>query len=277
MVSMRRKKTLARRLAELAFNPHRFNDSAVYQLYLKARYPKRYEEARKEQAFYKALIRQAGSGLVFDVGANGGGKAVIFAEAADRVLCVEPDPAAVRILRARFAKSKKVDVVDKGVGSAIGSFPFHVFGDADGGNTFSKKWSASPGVLGESNRPDKEPERVIDVAVVTLDSLIEQFGKPSYIKIDVEGFELEVLKGLTQPVNLISIECALPKFTNETLQCLKRYEELQPGATFNYCISEPPSAFVSERWLSEAEMAHEVVNGAHTYMEIYMRKPVENG
>jgi len=43
--------------------------------------------------------------------------------------------------------------------------------------------------------------------MVTLDAAtIETFGKPFYCKIDVEGWELDVLKGLSQPIPLISFE-----------------------------------------------------------------------
>jgi hypothetical protein len=49
-------------------------------------------------------------------------------------------------------------------------------------------------------------ERTFDVETVVLDSMIATYGKPGYIKIDVEGFEYEVLKGLSQQVPLISFE-----------------------------------------------------------------------
>ena len=48
--------------------------------------------------------------------------------------------------------------------------------------------------------------RPVKVLSTTLDDLIEQYGSPDYIKIDVEGYEYEVLQGLSKKQNIISFE-----------------------------------------------------------------------
>ena len=70
-----------------------------------------------------------------------------------------------------------------------------MFGESDCYNTFSKKWVDLLGAEDvETGRPAKELLNVIEVPVTTLDYLIVRFGTPCYIKIDVEGFEVEVIK-----------------------------------------------------------------------------------
>lgn len=260
-----------RRLVGMVFGSHRINDSRLYQHYLKLRYPEYYARKLREDSFYKQLISQVGNSLVFDIGANGGGKAVIFAKHAQRVVCVEPSPGAVLVLNQRFANMPAVTVVNKGAGPREGSLPFHFFGDDDCYNTFSTKWVNVLARRDDQGRPFKESQSVIDVDVTTLDLLIDQFGIPSYLKIDVEGYECEVLKGLTREISIISIECNLPDFESETMDCLARLDEIQGGAVFNYCTTEPPSKFGSDRWITRSEMEGVVRDRSHRFLEIYSR------
>jgi FkbM family methyltransferase len=48
---------------------------------------------------------------------------------------------------------------------------------------------------------------VIKVPTITLDTMIESFGQPEIIKVDVEGYEYEVFSGLTVKSGKICFEC----------------------------------------------------------------------
>ncbi|MDZ4877485.1 MAG: hypothetical protein CLLPBCKN_006920 [Chroococcidiopsis cubana SAG 39.79] len=84
----------------------------------------------------------------------------------------------------------------------------------------------------------------IQVPVITLDQAIEDHGLPDYCEIDVEGWEFEVLKGLTQPIPLVSFEYHLSQHeVNQARACLyylKQFGELhinlraQGRALFTY-------------------------------------------
>jgi FkbM family methyltransferase len=249
-----------RRLLNRWINPHRLNDSALYGLYLKLRHPQHLQQKRLERAFYERLIAANGGGTVFDIGANCGQKAVQFRACARRVICVEPDPTAVEQLRARLGHRDDVVIVPAGVGDEAGQATFYQLSPASPLNTFSRQWSDAQAATASET----------SVAIVTLDQLIASHGLPSYIKIDVEGYELQVLQGLHQPIRALSFECNLQQFRRQTLDCIARLAALQPGL-FNHCLSEPPSRFASDRWLTAAEMTAIVAGADHDYAEIYFQ------
>jgi hypothetical protein len=84
------------------------------------------------------------------------------------------------------------------------------------------------------------------VEVVTLDDLITMYGVPAFCKVDVEGFELEVLSGLSQPVRALSFEY-LPPAHDAALAVLELVEKLGPYQ-YNYSPVET-MRLASEEWL----------------------------
>jgi FkbM family methyltransferase len=60
----------------------------------------------------------------------------------------------------------------------------------------------------------------VEVEVTTLDLLIKKHGLPYFCKIDVEGFETKVLKGLSQPIPILSFEFLSTRHKSR-VTCLK--------------------------------------------------------
>jgi hypothetical protein len=71
------------------------------------------------------------------------------------------------------------------------------------------------------------------------------------VKIDVEGFEAEVLAGLTTPVRALSFEY-LPATRGIALECIERLAALG-RYRYNWSPGESHS-LATERWLDAAEM-----------------------
>jgi hypothetical protein len=92
-------------------------------------------------------------------------------------------------------------------------------------------------------------EQTVDVPMTTLDALIAAHDKPSFIKIDVEGYEEEVLAGLSQPVKALSFEFTTIQ-RDMARACVERCAALG-YAQFNAALGE--SQLLGE-WRSAAEM-----------------------
>ena len=89
--------------------------------------------------------------------------------------------------------------------------------------------------------------------MTTVDDLIERYGEPAFCKIDVEGFEVDVLSGLSRPLRALSFEY-LPPAHDDALTALEIVERLGAGAyRYNYSPMETMK-FASPRWLDAAEL-----------------------
>jgi Methyltransferase FkbM domain len=96
-------------------------------------------------------------------------------------------------------------------------------------------------------------DRAVEVAVTTLDDLVATYGEPAFCKVDVEGFEAEVLAGLSRPLRALSFEY-LPMAHDAALAVLDRVEELG-GSSYRYNYSPIETMrWASERWLDAGEL-----------------------
>jgi FkbM family methyltransferase len=141
--------------------------------------------------------------LVFDIGANIGNTVEQFTLINSKVICFEPNPTLASELRGRFENSSVV-VDERAVSDKNGTQIFKI-SNANTISTLSEDWITNSRFT-ESYTWDTH----VQVETVTLDSIVEQYGEPDYIKIDVEGHEFEVLTSFTKllPNTLLSFEWA---------------------------------------------------------------------
>ncbi|HEV8722542.1 MAG TPA: FkbM family methyltransferase [Candidatus Binatia bacterium] len=156
----------------------------------------RSDNRRYEPVFYRAFVEQIEQGMtVFDIGAHIGLLTLGAAKRVGRngrVYAFEPSPETAKILERHICLNRwqdRAEVVKAVVSDVAAVVPFYIYGVS---------MAAS---LGKENVEALNPEQPnaavkIDVPSVTLDEFCKGRNiKPAIMKIDVEGAELQVLRG----------------------------------------------------------------------------------
>jgi len=136
---------------------------------------------------------------IVDVGSNAGHWAadVLWLRPAARLTCIEPDPRLARQLRARFAGHAGVDVLETAVGDKAGTLDFRIMEDS----VFNSARPPAADVAAQYPATFRVLE-TIPVPVQTLDALLPGSDRIALLKIDVQGYEREVLAGATRTLTL---------------------------------------------------------------------------
>lgn len=182
--------------------------------------------------FYRRFVPSGG--LAFDVGAHAGNRVDAFRRLGARVVAIEPQPDFVRQLRRRFGRDAGVVLEPLALGRAAGQARLLESLRHPSVSTLSADFVARAGAA-ESFRGVRWAAGPL-VAVDTLQALIARHGRPDFVKIDVEGHELQVLLGLEQPLPALSFEF-LPSVLDLALACIERLEALAGPGRYRYAVS----------------------------------------
>ena len=217
---------------------------------------------RKE--FYGQFIKSGD--LVFDVGANKGNRTIIFLDLGAKVVAVEPQKECYEHLTKRFGN--KIELVKLGLGEKESTETMYV-----SGSTLISSFSKDHvDMMQEDRFKGADWGKTIEVSMTTMDNLIKQHGVPAFCKIDVEGYEYDVLKGLSQPVGAMSLEYIVPENTQVLVDCINHLSKLgKIECNFSYGES---MKFNLSTWKSGPEMAVYVQTKEFTntsYGDVYIR------
>jgi FkbM family methyltransferase len=159
------------------------------------------------------------------------------------------------VLKLLYGRTSDVAIEATAVGRSSGTIELMINADNPTVSTASRKF-----VDAARDAPGWEAQswtKTLRVPVTTLDALIARHGIPTFIKIDVEGFEAEALAGLGQPVKTLSFEFTTIQ-RDVALACVKRCLALG-YARFNAALGESQTLVHADwiggpaiaRWLTE--------------------------
>jgi FkbM family methyltransferase len=218
-----------------------------------------YGDPRRDAAMDRLYARFVKPGdLAFDVGSHVGDRIGAFRRLGARVVALEPQPDCARVIRAIYADDSGVTLVESACGPRPGSLTLHINSANPTVTTASRDFvQAADGAGGWEGQVW---DRQITVPVTTLDGLIAGHGLPQFIKIDVEGFEADVLSGLSRQVRALSFEFTTIQ-RDVAQRCLDLISRLGPYR-FNVALGESQVLTFPE-WIAASEMAAHIAGLPH--------------
>jgi FkbM family methyltransferase len=204
-------------------------------------------EDDKYLEFFRQFVHRGD--LVFDIGANVGRRAKVFLQLGARVVAAEPQSSCVTHLQQVLGNQRKLEILPVALSNTEGEAEMMISNASYVSSLSSEhvelmkdRFASNPqwaehGLVEWSGREM--------VRTTTLDSLIAEYGKPAFIKIDVEGFEYEVVEGLSTPVALISLEFVAERI-EKTCAAIDRINAL--GAIEGQLVFDDSMEWKLDRW-----------------------------
>lgn len=175
--------------------------------------------------------------LAFDIGSHVGDRISSFRRLGARVVALEPQPGCARAIEIIHGRDGNVTLVKAACGNTAGEVVLKINSANPTVSTASDDFVKA--AAGAGGWETQVWDLSITVPCVTLDGLIAAHGLPAFIKVDVEGFELAVLEGLSKPVAALSFEFTTIQrdVAHACIECLQDLGDYR----FNIALGESQS------------------------------------
>jgi len=152
--------------------------------------------------------------MFFDIGANIGEWSKANIHKCDKIIAVEAVPIIYNKLINNCKNNNNIVTINYAVANNNNKDIIFYYANCDVISTMNKDWLTS-----SSSRFYRQPYTQITCKSITIDSLIEQYGTPELIKIDVEGGEYDCISSLSQKVDTLCFEWA-SETNNISFKCI---------------------------------------------------------
>ncbi len=193
----------------------------------------------KSKRLYSSLIKK--DDLCFDIGANKGLKSKLFLSLGARVIAFEPQSSCSKFLN--DINNKNFNYLSFAVGPRDEIKNLNIANHIEVA-TFSNKF------IDYFKNDSLEWSEIEEVEVKKLDTLIKEYGIPDFCKIDVEGYELDILSNLTYEIPIIEFEFT-GGFISNTIKIIELLNK--QNTYFNFILNENPK-FELKEWVKAKKM-----------------------
>lgn len=213
--------------------------------------------------------------LVFDVGANRGAMTLTFRQLGAQVIAVEPlfaaAPHLVREFAWKFGEDGEVIPVASAIADEKKTVIFSVQKNLPYLSSCDVPWMTKSA---HARMYNSTSCRRVPVKTTTLDALIEKYGEPAFVKIDVEGYEGVAIRGLSRPVKALSFEFH-QDWLHDAVEVCAHLDILYPRYEYNYAL-DFRGMLVLDEWVDRsqliAHLKHTLTKkGRGSWGDVYVR------
>lgn len=198
--------------------------------------------------------------LIYDVGMNNGDDTAYYLAKGFRVVAIEANPVLAEETSRRFEgeiATGDLVILNVGVADGEGTFPFYIC-------DFNPEWSTFEELVAKQKGVDFHQ---VAVSCRRFRSILDEFGTPYYLKLDIEGGEIFCLRDLivSDLPDYISFE-KTERWTDELLALLHNlgYNQFKLISQHNYLPVEYPLTWEHRRW----DIANHLLNSRNFFLRV---------
>ncbi len=144
---------------------------------------------------------------IYDIGSNNADYSLLFNEIYSKanIFSFEPNPELYKIASTNTKKFSNIEIIKKAVGNSNTIKDLKIDQNSSLTTTLSTSNKSSNTYKIKKFLYGENPQKTVKINIIKLDSFINKNNIPDFVKIDVEGFEEEVLKGLQKNIKKIKL------------------------------------------------------------------------